>query len=92
MGRLDGKRVIVTGGTTGIGAAVARRFLDEGARVGVWGRNKDPVAAIKADAETLDFILEESHMDFDVVERASGKTVAQVRVGAAGAESRPGDR
>ncbi len=53
MGRLDGKRVIVTGGTTGIGAAVARRFLDEGARVGVWGRNKDHVAAIKADLPSL---------------------------------------
>ena len=35
--RLQSKRVIITGGSTGIGAAVARRFLAEGARVAVWG-------------------------------------------------------
>ena len=31
-GRLDGQVAIVTGGASGIGAAVARRFADEGAR------------------------------------------------------------
>jgi NAD(P)-dependent dehydrogenase (short-subunit alcohol dehydrogenase family) len=30
---LEGKRVVVTGGTSGIGAATSRRFLEEGARV-----------------------------------------------------------
>jgi NAD(P)-dependent dehydrogenase (short-subunit alcohol dehydrogenase family) len=30
---LEGKRVVVTGGTSGIGEATSRRFLDEGARV-----------------------------------------------------------
>jgi len=30
---LEGKRVVVTGGTSGIGEATCRRFLDEGARV-----------------------------------------------------------
>jgi meso-butanediol dehydrogenase / (S,S)-butanediol dehydrogenase / diacetyl reductase len=33
MRRLEGKRVVVTGGTSGIGAATARRFVEEGARV-----------------------------------------------------------
>ena len=33
MRRLEGKRVIVTGGTSGIGAATARRFVQEGAHV-----------------------------------------------------------
>jgi meso-butanediol dehydrogenase/(S,S)-butanediol dehydrogenase/diacetyl reductase len=33
MRGLEGKRVVVTGGTSGIGAATSRRFLEEGARV-----------------------------------------------------------
>ena len=33
MGRLEGKRVVVTGGTSGIGAATSRRFVAEGAQV-----------------------------------------------------------
>jgi NAD(P)-dependent dehydrogenase (short-subunit alcohol dehydrogenase family) len=36
-GRLQGKQVLVTGGTTGIGFAIAGRFLHEGARVMVTG-------------------------------------------------------
>src|SRR5690348_12675226 len=33
MRGLEGRRVVVTGGTSGIGEATSRRFLDEGARV-----------------------------------------------------------
>ena len=40
-GRLQGKHVLVTGGTTGIGFAMAERFLREGARVVVTGRNQE---------------------------------------------------
>jgi NAD(P)-dependent dehydrogenase (short-subunit alcohol dehydrogenase family) len=40
-GRLRGKQVLVTGGTTGIGLEIAGRFLREGARVVVTGRNQE---------------------------------------------------
>lgn len=44
MKKLDEKRVLVTGGTTGIGLAAARLFHDEGARVLVTGRNEKTLA------------------------------------------------
>jgi len=40
-GQLRGKQVLVTGGTTGIGFAIAERFLREGARVVVTGRDQE---------------------------------------------------
>jgi meso-butanediol dehydrogenase/(S,S)-butanediol dehydrogenase/diacetyl reductase len=53
VGRLSGKRVIITGGSTGIGAAIAARFLDEGAQVAVWCRNPDNAKTIKKDLPKL---------------------------------------
>jgi meso-butanediol dehydrogenase / (S,S)-butanediol dehydrogenase / diacetyl reductase len=39
MGLLQGRRALVTGGTTGLGFAIAERFLAEGARVVITGRD-----------------------------------------------------
>lgn len=39
MGVLDGKRALVTGGTTGLGLAITERFLRDGARVVITGRD-----------------------------------------------------
>jgi 3-oxoacyl-[acyl-carrier protein] reductase len=44
-GRLDGKVAIVTGGSRGIGLAVAKRLLSEGARVCVTARKPDGLSA-----------------------------------------------
>jgi NAD(P)-dependent dehydrogenase (short-subunit alcohol dehydrogenase family) len=38
MGKLEGKIGLVTGGTSGIGLAAAKRFVDEGAYVFITGR------------------------------------------------------
>jgi NAD(P)-dependent dehydrogenase (short-subunit alcohol dehydrogenase family) len=44
-GRLDGRVAIITGASTGIGYAAARRFLAEGAFVGIMSRREDRLAA-----------------------------------------------
>ena len=41
MGRLEGKVAVITGAASGIGAATARRFASEGARVLVADMNDE---------------------------------------------------
>lgn len=48
MSRFNGKTVLVTGGTSGIGLATARAFAAEGARVVVTGRDAQALAAAGA--------------------------------------------
>lgn len=45
MDRLNGKTAIVTGGGSGIGLASAKRFIDEGAFVYIFGRRQDALDA-----------------------------------------------
>lgn len=44
MKKLDGKVAVITGGNSGIGLAIAREFSRQGAKVVIFGRNKETLA------------------------------------------------
>jgi meso-butanediol dehydrogenase / (S,S)-butanediol dehydrogenase / diacetyl reductase len=64
---LGGKTVIVTGGGTGIGLAIARGFLDNGARVAIAGRRKDVVTSALGDYPEQDVLA----AAVDIADRAA---------------------
>src|SRR3954469_6457488 len=49
MTRLNGKTAVITGGATGIGRAAAKRFVEEGAFVFLFGRRQEALDAAVAE-------------------------------------------
>lgn len=89
MGQLDAKTALVTGGSTGIGLAVAKRFVDEGAHVFVTGRRKeeldtalealgDRAVGIRSDIADLDDV---DRLFETVGERGAGLDVVYANAG-----------
>ena len=76
MRGLAGKRVVVTGGTSGIGAATARRFRDEGCEVLVLARTPGPgvIPCDVGDREQVDAAFARVG-DLDVVVNNAGVSV-----------------
>ena len=89
MNRLQGKNVLITGGTTGIGLATAKLFQQEGAQVAITGQSKERldyavsqlsngVLAIRADARSLSDITQ---MIIQVKEKFDGIDVLFANAG-----------
>lgn len=69
MPRLQGKRALITGGTSGIGLETARRFVEEGAKVAITGLNK---ASLDAARKQLGEVL--------VIESDAGDAASQAKI------------
>lgn len=80
MARLDGKVALVTGGSSGIGLAIAQRLAGEGARVFITGRRRaqldDAVSLIGGEVEAVQGdVTSSSDLDrlFDVIQSRAGR-------------------
>ncbi|AXH37032.1 SDR family NAD(P)-dependent oxidoreductase [Humibacter sp. BT305] len=89
MADLDGKTALVTGGTSGIGLAVVRRFVAEGAHVVVTGRSTgklddvkrelgDRMTTVQGDVSSLDDL---DRVYAAVAERGTGLDVVFANAG-----------
>ena len=80
MGKLEGKVAVITGGSSGLALATARRFVEEGAYVYITGRRQEAldeavkligrnVTGVRGDAANLDDL----DRLFETVKREKGK-------------------
>jgi NAD(P)-dependent dehydrogenase (short-subunit alcohol dehydrogenase family) len=56
--KLDHKTALVTGGSRGLGFAIARELCAEGTRVALLARNRDAVEAAASQLEVVSFFVE----------------------------------
>ena len=94
MGALDGRHALITGGGSGIGAAIARALAGEGAAVCVAGRRKAPLEDVagklpRAAAVVADVTREADCAAMVEAARAAHGPLDIVIANAGGAESAP---
>ena len=72
MAQLENKTALVTGGTSGIGLAAARRFAAEGAHVFITGRRKPELDAAAAEIGSGVTAVQGDVSDLDDLDRLAG--------------------
>jgi NAD(P)-dependent dehydrogenase (short-subunit alcohol dehydrogenase family) len=72
MNRLNGKRTLITGGTTGIGLETARQFIKEGARVAITGRDPETLDAARKELGSSVVVLSSNAGDIPGQQRLAG--------------------
>lgn len=78
MRRFEGKTIIVTGAGSGIGAAVARRFVAEGGNVAVFGRDGGKLTDALSDCPQQQLLIVQGDVSKDAdVKRLVSETVAR---------------
>lgn len=94
MGALDGRHALITGGGTGIGAAIARALAGEGAAVSLAGRRKGPLDQVAGSLPKAAAIIADitKQMDCESMVAAARKAAGPIDIviaNAGAAESAP---
>lgn len=61
--RLEGKKILITGGSRGLGYSMAKKFISEGAEVLITGRNKEVLMRVAEELQCKSIIFDST--DFD---------------------------
>src|SRR5271154_166217 len=69
MGRYDGKRAVITGGTSGIGLATAKLLIAQGGRVLVTGRAKGALDSVRKELGEAAIVIESDAASLGDIDR-----------------------
>ncbi len=78
MARFDGKRILVTGGTSGIGLATALRIVEEGGEVAVTGTTQEHLDHAGRSLPPASLVLRNDASDPEAAEELAGKIKDQM--------------
>jgi NAD(P)-dependent dehydrogenase (short-subunit alcohol dehydrogenase family) len=79
MEKFNGKNVVVTGGSSGIGLATAKKFVTQGAKVLITGRDRSTVEAAARQSGAVGIVADQSTHD-GIMHLVSAATTGNARI------------